>query len=82
MSEEELESAEISQFHYFKLHDYDGNNKLDGLELGKARMFFTRKQWIVFKWRLSSCCFKCLGYGVDWVKGQGIITHRFMCSWK
>ncbi|XP_043223495.1 multiple coagulation factor deficiency protein 2 homolog isoform X2 [Amphibalanus amphitrite] len=27
MSEEEL------QFHYFKMHDADGNNKLDGLEL-------------------------------------------------
>ena len=42
MPEEELESAEISQFHYFKLHDYDGNNKLDGLELGKGPSVFTR----------------------------------------
>lgn len=30
MSEQEL------QFHYFKLHDTDGNNKLDGLELVHA----------------------------------------------
>lgn len=30
MSEEEL------QFHYFKLHDNDDNNKLDGLELVKS----------------------------------------------
>ncbi|CAG5125133.1 unnamed protein product [Candidula unifasciata] len=30
MTEEELE------FHYFKLHDYDNNNKLDGVEIGKA----------------------------------------------
>lgn len=30
MSEEEL------QFHYFKLHDNDDNNKLDGLELIKS----------------------------------------------
>ncbi|CAH1791970.1 unnamed protein product [Owenia fusiformis] len=30
MSEDEL------QFHYFKLHDYDNNNKLDGLELINA----------------------------------------------
>ena len=24
------------KFHYFRLHDYDGNKKLDGLELMKA----------------------------------------------
>ncbi|XP_072047682.1 multiple coagulation factor deficiency protein 2 homolog [Amphiura filiformis] len=30
MSEQEL------QLHYFKLHDYDNNNKLDGLELIQA----------------------------------------------
>merc|ERR1712062_851093 len=30
MSEQEL------QFHYFKMHDTDGNNKLDGLELVKS----------------------------------------------
>ncbi|XP_046567088.1 multiple coagulation factor deficiency protein 2 homolog isoform X4 [Haliotis rubra] len=30
MTEEELE------FHYFKMHDYDNNNKLDGVEIGKA----------------------------------------------
>lgn len=30
MTDEELE------FHYFKLHDYDGNNKLDGLEIALA----------------------------------------------
>merc|ERR1719382_88062 len=30
MSEQEL------QFHYFKMHDSDGNNKLDGLELVKS----------------------------------------------
>ena len=30
MTQEEL------QFHYFKFHDYDNNNKLDGLELIKA----------------------------------------------
>ena len=31
-----LDSEEAMEFHYFKLHDYDGNNKLDGLELGAA----------------------------------------------
>ncbi|KAF6017177.1 MCFD2 [Bugula neritina] len=30
MTEQEL------QFHYFKLHDYDNNNLLDGLEIIKA----------------------------------------------
>lgn len=30
MTEEEL------QFHYFKMHDNDGNNKLDGCELIKS----------------------------------------------
>lgn len=34
MSEEELE------FHYFKLHDYDKNNKLDGVEIVKAITHF------------------------------------------
>jgi hypothetical protein len=34
MTEEELE------FHYFKLHDYDGNNKLDGTEITKAITHF------------------------------------------
>ena len=28
------------EFHYFKLHDYDGNNKLDGLELAAALTHF------------------------------------------
>ena len=50
MSEEELESAEISQFHYFKLHDYDGNNKLDGLELGKGPNVVNRKQWLALNY--------------------------------
>lgn len=31
-----LDSEEATQFHYFKLHDYDNNNKLDGLELYSA----------------------------------------------
>lgn len=34
MTEEELE------FHYFKLHDYDNNNKLDGVEIVKAITHF------------------------------------------
>lgn len=35
-----LDSDEAMEFHYFKLHDYDGNNKLDGLELGAAMTHF------------------------------------------
>jgi len=31
-----LDSSEEMEFHYFKLHDYDNNNKLDGLELMAA----------------------------------------------
>ncbi|XP_013379049.1 multiple coagulation factor deficiency protein 2-like [Lingula anatina] len=34
MSEQEI------QFYYFKMHDYDHNNKLDGLELSKAMTHF------------------------------------------
>ena len=35
-----LDSDEEMEFHYFKLHDYDGNNKLDGLELAAAMTHF------------------------------------------
>ena len=35
-----LDSDEALEFHYFKLHDYDNNNKLDGLELGAAMTHF------------------------------------------
>jgi Ca2+-binding EF-hand superfamily protein len=31
-----LDDEEAMEFHYFKLHDYDTNNKMDGLELGAA----------------------------------------------
>lgn len=31
-----LDDEEAMEFHYFKLHDYDNNNKLDGLELAAA----------------------------------------------
>ena len=38
-----LDSEEATQFHYFKLHDYDNNNKLDGLELYAAITHFSDK---------------------------------------
>lgn len=31
-----LDDTEAMEFHYFKLHDYDNNNKLDGIELAAA----------------------------------------------
>ncbi|XP_032235865.1 multiple coagulation factor deficiency protein 2 homolog [Nematostella vectensis] len=35
IKDENLKEEDL-QFHYFKLHDYDGNNKLDGIELMNA----------------------------------------------
>lgn len=32
----ETMTAEQLQFHYFKMHDYDNDNRLDGVELVKA----------------------------------------------
>lgn len=39
--DEELESDEALRFHYFKLHDYNNDNKLDGLELYSAINHFS-----------------------------------------
>ena len=38
MSDEDL------QFHYFKLHDYDHNNKLDGIELMRAMTHYHEEE--------------------------------------
>ena len=38
MSDQEL------QFHYFKMHDTDGNNKLDGCELVKSLIHWHGKE--------------------------------------
>ena len=35
-----LDDDEAMDFHYFKIHDYDNNNKLDGLELAAALTHF------------------------------------------
>lgn len=37
------------QLHYFKMHDYDGNNLLDGLELATAITHVHKEV----------CCFRC-----------------------
>ena len=39
-----LSTEEATQFHYFKLHDTDNNNKLDGLELYAAIDHFSEHQ--------------------------------------
>ena len=39
MSEQEL------QFHYFKMHDADNNNKLDGCELVKSLIHWHGKEY-------------------------------------
>ena len=44
MSEQEL------QFHYFKMHDSDGNNKLDGCELVKSLIHWHGKKIPLIKW--------------------------------
>ncbi|KXJ17515.1 multiple coagulation factor deficiency protein 2 homolog [Exaiptasia diaphana] len=35
VKDENLKDEDL-QFHYFKMHDYDGNSKLDGIELMNA----------------------------------------------
>ena len=36
LNEWDLDSEENSIYHFFKMHDYDKNNKLDGLEIGNV----------------------------------------------
>lgn len=71
MTEEELE------FHYFKQHDYDGNNKLDGVEIGKALTHFHDGQfslictllslllWLTYSY-IKFCDCSC---EYDWLSG-------------
>lgn len=71
MSEAEL------QFHYFKMHDSDNNNKLDGCELIKSLIHWHGKQdkpsapflfyWLSFSPRFCFCltfdfCFTSIFY--------------------
>ncbi|KAK2567439.1 Multiple coagulation factor deficiency protein 2-like protein [Acropora cervicornis] len=41
---DEQMSDEDLQFHYFKLHDYDNNNKLDGIELMNAMTHYHNEE--------------------------------------
>lgn len=38
-------SPQELQLHYFKMHDYDGNNLLDGLELATAISHVHKEVW-------------------------------------
>lgn len=46
MSDEEL------QFHYFKLHDYDQNTKLDGIEIIDAMTHYHKGKHWKQKWSI------------------------------
>ena len=52
MSEQEL------QFHYFKMHDSDGNNKLDGCELVKSLIHWHGKLFIFLIYRKDISSFE------------------------
>ena len=54
MSEQEL------QFHYFKMHDADGNNKLDGCELVKSLIHWHGKSKMYLEFFRNSYLFKRL----------------------
>ena len=65
MSEQEL------QFHYFKMHDADGNNKLDGCELVKSLIHWHGKH-------LLNALFSCnrIWIGVDQYIWLHIFDHK------
>ena len=58
-----LDDQEAMEFHYFKLHDYDNNNTLDGLELGAAMTHYEdhREGAEHGKTQVSSIDFQCNG---------------------
>ncbi|XP_022803072.1 multiple coagulation factor deficiency protein 2 homolog [Stylophora pistillata] len=48
VKEEEMSDEDL-QFHFFRLHDYDGNRKLDGLELMHAVSHYQNESGITDK---------------------------------
>lgn len=46
--EEEMSDEDL-QFHYFRLHDYDGNRKLDGLEIMHAISHYQNESGVTDK---------------------------------
>ena len=50
-----LGSEENSIYHFFKMHDYDKNNKLDGLEVGNTML-------CIYSWNRS--CLVCRAFPV------------------
>ncbi len=55
MTEDEL------NFHYFKVHDYDNNNMLDGIELVSALTHYHRGQWCTVEPALRD-------HPIDWLQ--------------
>lgn len=53
--EKDMSPQEL-QLHYFKMHDYDGNNLLDGLELATAITHVHREvhNQLSFRWKQLS----------------------------
>ena len=49
LKDDAVMSDEDLQFHYFRLHDYDGNRKLDGLELMHAISHYQNETGITDK---------------------------------
>ena len=54
MTEDEI------QFHYFKIHDYDGNNMLDGIELISALTDYHKGMYLYYKNCFSILCYTCI----------------------
>ena len=54
-------SPQELQLHYFKMHDYDGNNLLDGLELATAISHVHKEVCVCVCWtRMFDKCKLCL----------------------
>lgn len=49
--ESEMSPQEL-QLHYFKMHDYDGNNLLDGLELATAISHVHKEVGGILQWHV------------------------------
>lgn len=53
--EKDMSPQEL-QLHYFKMHDYDGNNLLDGLELATAITHVHREVGVCGCAYICCCC--------------------------
>lgn len=76
MTEQEL------QFHYFKMHDADNNNKLDGCELIKSLIHWHGKFTRFFMFTVYLIFFKCYIYffhKITQLHMQRYVVCRFVC---